>query len=64
MCVNILKRLTLRSTRVNTVLSIDQEMIPARNAIGTHAQGFVMNDVLSLTILKAFAQYSPILHAD
>jgi len=38
-------------------------MIPASNAIGTNAQGFVILDQLQLPILKAFAQYALLLHA-
>jgi hypothetical protein len=38
-------------------------MIPARNAKGTNAQGFVVLDQLQLPILKAFAQYTLLLHA-
>jgi hypothetical protein len=39
------------------------EMIPARNAKGVNAQGFVVLDQLQLPILKAFAQYNLLLHA-
>jgi hypothetical protein len=58
MCVDILKWLTLRPTRVNTVLSTDQEVIPARNA-----RGFVLNDELLLAMLKELAQYTLLLNA-
>jgi len=37
------------------VLSTDQEMAPARNEIGAHAQYFMVNDELLVPILKAFA---------
>lgn len=37
------------------VLSTDQEMTPARNAIGAHAQGFFVNGEWLLAILKVFA---------
>jgi hypothetical protein len=33
-------------------------MMPPRNAICTHAQGFIVYDKLLLPILKAFAQYT------
>jgi hypothetical protein len=39
------------------------KMIPARKAIGTNAQGFVILDQLQLPILKTFAQYTLLLHA-
>jgi len=38
------------------LLSTDQEMMPARNAIDAHAQDFVMNEELLLSILSAFVQ--------
>ena len=45
------------------VLSTDQEMIHASNAIDVHAQHFVVNEKMLLPILKAFAQYTRSLHA-
>ena len=40
------------------VLSIDEEMICARNVTFEHARDFVANDELLLPILIAFAQYT------
>jgi len=45
------------------VLSIDEEMVPARNVTIEHARDFVANDVLLLPILKAFTQYTRSLDA-
>jgi hypothetical protein len=45
------------------VLSTDHEVIPARNVIDAHAQDFVVNDKLLLSVLKTFAQYTCSLHA-
>jgi hypothetical protein len=50
-----LKR-TYRTLTMKTILSTDQDMIPARNPIDALAQLFVVNDVLLLLILKAFTQ--------
>jgi hypothetical protein len=38
------------------LLSTDQELIPARNAVDTRVPNFVLNDELLLTLLEAFAQ--------
>jgi hypothetical protein len=40
------------------LLSTDQDMIHATNAIDAHAQYFVVDDELRLPILKAFAQFT------
>jgi hypothetical protein len=45
------------------VLSTDQEMAPARKAIDAHAQYFMVNDELLVSILKAFAHCTHLLHA-
>jgi len=38
------------------ILSTDQEIIPAGNAVSAHAQDFVGNEELLLPIFKAVAQ--------
>ena len=45
------------------LLSTDQEMIPARNAVDARVSNFVLNDELLLSLLKAFAQCTRWLHA-
>jgi hypothetical protein len=45
------------------ILSTDQEIIPARNAVYAHAQDFVGNKELLLPILIAVAQYACSLQA-
>ena len=49
----------LREINTNTVqhqlLSTDQEMIPATDAINKHSQDFMVNNELLLPILKAYA---------
>jgi len=45
------------------VLSTKQEVILARNAIGAHAQYFMVNHELQLPIPKAFVQDSRSVHA-
>ena len=44
-------------------LPTGQEMVPARNAIATHAPNFVGNDELLLPTHRAFAQCTGSLHA-
>ena len=55
----ILSRLSLPSA---VILSTDHELPPARNVIDVQAQDFVVNDVLLLPILQAFAQFIRSLH--
>ena len=62
--------LRLREIRVSrsgvcwdVILSTDNGMIPSRNVIYAHAQNFVANNELLLSILSAFAQCALSLHA-
>jgi hypothetical protein len=49
-------RLDIERFILYNILSTDEEMIPARNAIEAHAQDFVVVDEVLLPILKAFTQ--------
>jgi len=40
------------------ILRTDQDIIPATNAVYTHAQNFMRNEELLLPIFKALAQYA------
>lgn len=56
LCSNMLRGRNWKSEHVpqcglwNAVLYTDQEMIPAKNAIDAHAQDFLVNEELLLTI--------------
>jgi len=50
------QRMIMLCTANTDLLSTDQEMMPARNAIDAHAQDFVVNEELLLPTLSAFAQ--------
>jgi hypothetical protein len=42
---------------VNTVLSTNKMMIPARKRMDEHAQYFMVRNLLLLLVLKTFAHY-------
>jgi hypothetical protein len=48
---------------ISSVWSTDKEMLLARKETDAHAQYFAVTDGSLLTILKAFAQCPPSLHA-
>ena len=48
---------------LHNILSTDEEMILARNAIDAHAQDYVVDDDVPRPILKSFAQYAQLLQA-
>ena len=52
-----------RGWELACLLSTDQEMIPAMYTVSAHAQHFVTNDELLITVLKAFVQCTSSIHA-
>jgi hypothetical protein len=60
--INIL-RLDIERFILYNILSTDEQMIPAMNAIDAQAQDFVVDDEVLLSILKTFAQCARLLHA-